>query len=71
MTDGQETAAGRQGIEKETDKIYQLKYFKNSLTLKQKSKTIFVKWNLKDALFGDVVLLLFPQKTRGSGFVLG
>ena len=34
LADGQETAAWRHGIEHETDKVYQPKYFKNALALK-------------------------------------
>ena len=54
---------------KGTVEINQSIYFRNALTLKQKSKNVFVKWNLKDALLWRSVLLLFLQETGGCEFV--
>lgn len=42
MAEDQETSVGRHGIERETEKIQQPENFKNTLTVKQKSK-IYLK----------------------------
>ena len=43
VAEKQTTATDRHWMERNIDKINQHRYLKNSLTLKQKSKTIFVQ----------------------------
>lgn len=45
-SDKQTTASKRHGIERETDKINQPRYFK-TLVIFKKSKNIFIKWKSK------------------------
>ena len=64
MAEKQRTAAKRLGIERGIVEINKPRYFNT-----EKSKMYLSNGNQK--CFGEAVLLLFPQKTRGCRFVLG
>lgn len=55
IADRQTTAAKRHGVERGTAEISQPVCLRNALTLKWKSKNVFVKWSLKDALPGEEI----------------
>ena len=70
ISEKQGTTTKRPEIERGIVEISQPRYFKTVLTLKKKPKCVFVKSKSKKC-FGEVVLLLFPQETRGCEFVPG
>lgn len=67
IADKQRTAVKRTGIERGIFE-YTLGM---SLTLKWKSKNVFIKWNSKRHCFREEVMLLFWQEIKGWGFVSG